>query len=203
MTGRRRGSALFSVVALLAAAAFVALRCPAGGRIIEEPVREPGATIRIKDFVRESAVVGGHKEWRVRADEAFLFQKGEEDNRVIAYGFQFEQFNEAGAVVERLTAERGEIDYNASSVLVEGKVEFWSANGRRVSAETLQYDRELELLTSDSPLTIRERSSVTHCSRGAEIDNLNNRQVCRGPVIASQPSRPEQNNEGNPLDLFQ
>lgn len=194
-----------AVTAILFLSFGFAIGCPAGDRVIEEQVREPGATIRIKDFVRESIRADGRTEWRVDAGEAFIFDRGEEDNRVIAYEFRFVQYDDQGKVMDRLIAERGEIDYNAAIVKVSGAVRFWSASGRQVEAESLEYDRETQILQSEQPLKIIERGNVTLCQRGAEIDNQNNRQLCRAPVVAAQ-SSDASNHAGensNPLDLFE
>ncbi len=198
----RTGAFALSVAACCGLSLFTA--CSDAYREISEDVREPDATIRITDFVRESVAVDGRRAWIVRAKEAFLFQNGDEMQRIVAYDFSFTQYDENNRPADLLVAERGEVDYNSDLIRLSGNVRYDSANGRRVIGESMEYDRIAQIASSDSPLTIIDRGSTVRCERGAEIDNENNRQVCRGPVILSRPVEGGRQNEvGDPLDLFQ
>lgn len=200
----RRALAVRAAQAVVVLSLALAAGCSDAYREIKEDVREPDATIRITDFVRESVAVDGRRAWIVRAKEAFLFQDGEQMERIVAYDFSFTQYDENNRPADLLIADRGEVDYNSDLIRLSGNVRYDSANGRRVTGESMEYDRLSQIASSDGPLTIIDRASTVRCERGAEIDNENNRQVCRGPVILSRPvDGGRQNEVGDPLDLFQ
>lgn len=200
----RRPAVVFAAFGVGLTALALAAGCSDAYREITEDVREPDATIRITDFVRESVAVDGRRAWIVRAKEAFLFQDGDQMERIVAYDFSFTQFDENNRPADLLVADRGEVDYNSDLIRLSGNVRYDSANGRRVTGDSMEYDRLSQIASSDAPLTIIDRASTVRCERGAEIDNENNRQVCRGPVILSRPvDGGRQNEVGDPLDLFQ
>ncbi|MCR9144522.1 MAG: LPS export ABC transporter periplasmic protein LptC [bacterium] len=175
--------------------------CPESYRVIDEEVRENDAGIRIKDFRRESVQTDGRKQWFVEADEAFIYQKGKQPERIVAYNFRFEQYDADGNLTDLMTADRGEIDQDDEMFYLSGNVYFKGQDkGRTVRAEEVEYDRIEEILTSDKPITIIEEGLTTRCTRGAEVDYANNRQVCKGPVVISVSNSSSEQSAG---DLFQ
>lgn len=176
--------------------------------VLENNVREPDAAIRIKDFRRQSVLTDGRKQWLIEADEAFLYGgQGGIQRQVIVYDFRFQQYGPDGRIQDTVTGERGEIDNEAGRIDIQGEVVFSSADGRTVRGSEITFNRIDQLLTSDEPLIIEDASVVTRCTRGAIIDNANQRQVCRGPVILST-QREGGGSEAsfadeNPMDLFQ
>ena len=186
------------------AAALLALSmsaCPESYRVIDEEVRETDAGIRIKDFRRESVLTDGSKQWFVEADEAFIYQKGNQPERIVAYKFRFEQYDAEGNLTDVMTADRGEIDQDDEMFYLSGNVYFKGQDKSRiVRAEEVEYDRIDEILTSEKPITIIEEGLTTRCTRGAEVDYANNRQVCKGPVVISVSDSGSDQSAG---DLFQ
>ena len=157
--------------------------CPESYRVIDEEVREDDAAIHIRDFRRESVATSGEKQWFVEAKEAFIYQKNKQPDRIIAYEFRFEQFDKNGRRTDVMTAARGEIDNEDEMFYLQGNVFAESEAGkRRIRAESVAYDQIEELMTSDALVIIEEEGTLTRCERGAEIDNANNRQVCKGPI---------------------
>lgn len=179
--------------------------CPESYRVIDEEVREDDAAIHIRDFRRESVATSGEKQWFVEAKEAFIYQKNKQPDRIIAYEFRFEQFDKNGKRTDVMTADRGEIDNEDEMFYLEGNVFAESENGKRkIRAESVEYDQIEELLTSDKLVIIEEEGTLTRCERGAEIDNANNRQVCKGPiVVTNDASRAVGGGDDGGEDLFE
>lgn len=176
--------------------------CPEGYRVVNEEVRETDAGIRIKNFRRESVLTDGSKQWFVEADEAFIYQKGKQPERIIAYKFRFEQYDSEGNLLDVMTADRGEIDQDDEMFYLSGNVYFKGKDKQRtIRAEEVEYDRIDEVLTSEKPILIIEEGLVTRCTRGAKVDYANNRQVCKGPVVVSTSNTASEESSGG--DLFQ
>lgn len=175
--------------------------CPEGYRTVEEDVREADAAIRITDFRRESVLTDGTKQWFVRAEEAFIYQNNKKTARIIAYNFRFEQYDAQGRPSDVITADRGEIDQDEEMFYLSGNVFFKGGEkNRTIRAEEVEYDRINQIMTSEKPLVIEEAGLVTRCTRGAEIDNAENRQICKGPVVVSTSTSGPEDSAG---DLFQ
>ncbi len=177
----------FNVMLMLCAASLLAA-CSDGARLVDEEIRETDATVRIKNFRRQSISVDGTPVWYVKAEEAFLYQEEDKPVRIVAYDFEFEQFNKDGQLSDVMVADRGEIDYLDEMYYLTGNVFYEDQLGdekRKITAEEIQYDRIEGIMTSEKPLVIEEEGMVTRCTRGAEIDTLNNRQVCKGPMVIS------------------
>ena len=194
-------STLVALVAGLLLLFLLGAGCSDSYRMIDEEVRENDASIRIKDFRRESILTDGTRQWYVKADEAFIYQEGNQPSRIIAYQFHFEQYDAKGNITNRIEAERGEIDQDDEMFYLSGDVVFVNGEkNRTVRAEEVEYDRIEEVLTSEKSLVIEEAGLTTRCTRGAEVDNFNNRQVCRGPVVLSVS---ETGRSQDPGDIFQ
>lgn len=175
-------------VMLILGAASLLVACSDGARLVEEEIREADATVRIKNFRRQSISVDGKPVWYVKAEEAFLYQEEDKPVRIVAYEFEFEQFNKEGELSDVMIADRGEIDYLDEMYYLSGNVHYQDQLGqerRKITAEEIQDHRLEGIITSEKPVIIEEEGMVTRCTRGAEIDTVNNRQVCKGPMVIS------------------
>ena len=194
-------SQFMAVAALL----FVTAACQEGYRVVREDARETGANIRLNNFVRNSVLVTGEREWNVTATEAYIYQTDGKETNIIAYEFEFTQFDEKGKVHSTLTAERGEIDYEEQKMHLSGEV-LYKSSEQIIETEKLAYEIETEVVTSDVHVRIREGSSVTNCRKGVVVDRLNERQVCKSPVglsISTPGTGSEGNDGGGAIDIFQ
>ncbi len=176
----------------------LAAACQEGYRVVQEDAREKGANVRLNRFTRSAVSVDGAPEWFLEAKEAYIYQKDGKETEIIAYDFKFTQYDPQGKVQSTVTAERGEIDYVEQQLRLSGGVLYRSA-GQIIETETMRYDIETSIVSSDSPVVIREGSSVTNCGRGVVVDRVNERQVCKAPAGLSI-SAPD---GGGEVNIFQ
>lgn len=161
---------------------------------------EKGASIRMGNFYRESLTTEGKKAWDLQAEEAYIYRRNRQISSIIAYNFHFRQYDEREKVIARIQAIRGEIDYNNNILYLTGDVVYSGSSHRTIESDKMEFDRESGIIRSQLPVTIRDRGLYTHCSRGIEVDQKNERQICKGSagVHSRRPS-----SDGGVDDIFQ
>jgi len=158
--------------------------CSESYRNVFEHKREIGESLRLFRFTRQSVTGDGKIEWELRAEEAYLYNQNETRSKIIAYDFAFDQYEvDSGKKSGVITAKRGEIDYQKKRLQLDGDVVFQETSGRRVSSESMSYDMETEVVTSDVLVTIVEGGRTTNCTRGVIIDRQSEKEICKGPNI--------------------
>ncbi len=167
---------------LLTILLFASLQsCQEGYRPVNENHREKDANIRINNFIRQSVTPEGKTEWILKAEESYLFRKNQAESRISVYGFEFLQYDTKGKRTGRLTADRGEVNYEEQKLHLTGNVVFLDDSGRTITAPNMDYDMETKILTSDDAVKILENNLTTICRKGIVVEKEKNRQVCRFP----------------------
>lgn len=182
---------------------LIALACGPDAEILKETAREPNATLRFSTF-RHTYYRGlGQLKWDVHGDEAFIYQKGDEVQRIVAYGFSMKQADPRDPV--EISAKRGELDYAKNTVLMEGDCTLKDKSGA-LHCSHMTYDLEKKVATSSEPVVIERAGSRTTCVGGVVFERLSDRMTCRGPRGSVVPARPTKGNDQKTApveDLFQ
>lgn len=187
-------------LALLLVAGLLGSGCQETYPTVEDQSMEKGAAVKLGKFHRQAMAAAGHLAWELRGSEAYIFEKKRKQTRIVAYGFEFKQYDEKGKAIATVRAVRGEVDYDAKKLYLTGSVEFEN-DARRIMSQKMQYDIEEKIVTSDAPVVISERNLYTRCTRGIFVDQKSQRQVCRGP--AGTHTRPAGKSESGIDDIFQ
>ena len=174
--------------------------CKETYRTVDDRSLEKGAAVKLGSFHRQAIAAAGHRAWELRGSEAYIFEQKRKQTRMVAYGFEFKQYDEKGKTIATVRAIRGEVDYEAKRLYLTGNVEFEN-NARTILSQKMQYDLEEKIVTSDAPVVISERNLYTRCAGGIRVDQKTQRQVCRGP--SGTHTRPPGKSEGGVDDIFQ
>ncbi len=150
---------------------------------IKEVTREADANIRLTGFRRVTTSPDGKRQWILSAEESYIYRKDQQQKRIVAYRFKFEQFDTAGRLTGILTGERAEINYEDNVARVTGQVTFVEPGKSRMTAGAMDYDLKTKILRSSEPVLLEEEGMHTNCRSGVVIDRANSRQVCRSPAV--------------------
>lgn len=107
--------------------------------------------ISIRSFTRTNYKADGTLDWNLEANESYIYPK---ENKTIVYGFHFTQF-ENGNYKSRLSGNRGEINHQEKSVLIQGAVELLTNDNKTLTTEELVYNIETKTLVSDAEVIIQ------------------------------------------------
>lgn len=177
--------------------------CGPDAEILKETAREPNATLRFSNF-RHTYYKGlGTLKWDVRGDEVFIYQKGDETQRIVAYGFAMKQADPKDPV--EVAAKRGELNYETKILTVEGDCSLKDTKGI-LRCSRLVYDLEKKIATSDEPVLIERAGSRTNCAGGLVFERASDRMTCRGPrgsVVPAQRDKKGEQKAAPVEDLFQ
>jgi len=176
------------------------LSCADSYRTVFEKNRETGESIRIYKFDRQAVNVEGKTEWEMSAEESYIFRNEEKESKIVAYNFHFIQYSpETGEIQTNLTAGRGEIDYDNKKVYLSEKVSFKESASKHGEAESMVYDMDTKIISSDKKVILYEGGRVTRCLKGIEVDKENDREVCKGPALIQ---RQQEGSEQKFNDIF-
>ncbi|TGL74084.1 LPS export ABC transporter periplasmic protein LptC [Leptospira jelokensis] len=115
-----------------------------------EVEKESGSMVSMRNFSRSSYKDTGELEWKLKGDESYIFPK---ENKTIVYGFAFHQF-EKGKVTSMMTGDRGEINHQTKTVLLEGKVRLKTNDGKFIESESLTYNLDEKTLSSEADVLV-------------------------------------------------
>jgi len=149
-------------------------------RRVEEDLREKNASVRLKNFERTAYAAGGGKLWHIKADETYIYQADDKESLIIAYDFAFAQYD-GKSEIGRLTAKRGDINYETRLITVTDTVEY-RAPGQIFTGSTMDYNMDTSVLESKKPVTIQEKGLSTLCRGGIMVDRSQEREVCKNPA---------------------
>lgn len=149
---------------------------------MKDETREPGADVFITNFQRMSVRSDGKFEWLLKAKEAYLFQnENDENSRIVVYHFSMDQYDAEGNVSGVITADRGEIDYENQEMLLKGDVVFREGELKSFEGESMTYNMDKKVLSSDGPVVIKERDIYTECLGGLVVEKAKEKQICKRP----------------------
>lgn len=168
----------------LGAAVILAVSCKDDAfQKIKEVTREADANIRLTGFRRVTTSPDGKRQWVLSAEESYIYRKDQQQKRIVAYRFKFEQFDNTGKITGILTGDRAEINYDDNIARVTGQVAFVEPGKSRMTAGAMDYDLKTKILRSNEPVLLEEEGMHTNCRSGVVIDRANSRQVCRSPAV--------------------
>lgn len=164
------------------------LACDDDYRTLKDDAREKGASVRISNFARESVDDYGRPRWYLKSGEAYLYRSDEKEgeSRIIVYDFEMEQYDNQGVSQGLLMGDVGNVDYENQKVHVKGNVKFVEGPEKEILADEMDYDMSSKILTSDSPVIIKERGVYTRCETGIIVEKEVDRQVCKNPAGYTQ-----------------
>lgn len=190
-------------LSFMAAVLFTHVACGPDAEMLKETAREPNATLRFSNF-RHTYYKGlGTLKWDVRGDEVFIYQKGDDTQRIVAYGFAMKQADPKDPV--EVAAKRGELNYEKKTLTMEGDCSLKDNKGI-LHCSRLVYDLEKKVATSDEPVLIERAGSRTNCVGGVVFERLSDRMTCRGPrgsVVPAQRDKKGEQKTAPVEDLFQ
>ena len=189
-------------IPLLTLSGFLGAGCSEEEKIVRDEGLEKGAQVKINKFYRQSLTMDGKMEWELYAEEAYIYQEGSEQSKIVAYNFSFEQFNPKGVKVASIKAVRGEINREKDKLYLTSNVSFKSDKNRTIYADEMEYDVEEKILTSKDPVVIQESGLYLKCNRGITYYYQEQKQVCRGTAGVHSRSSNNNGNEGVD-DIFQ
>lgn len=180
MNRRIKKSLFVTLTALLP----ITLSCEDDYRILQDDAREKGASVRITNFAREAVDDQGRPRWYLKSEEAYLYRSREKEgeSRIIVYEFQMEQYDNQGQSQGVLVGDVGHVDYENQTVHVEGNVKFVEGPEKEILADDMDYDMSTKILTSESPVVIKEKGIFTRCQSGIIVEREIERQVCKSPA---------------------
>ena len=182
----------------LAAAAVSVLYCGDTYRNVKDVSLEKKANIKIGKFYRQSLTHDGKRQWEILGEETYIFQSKKKQSRIIAYNFNFKQYDEKNKLSTEITAIRGEIDYSVKKLYLTGDGVFTSGSGRTIKSEKMTYNYEEKIMRSNAPVDILERGLYTHCRLGIIVERTKERQVCKG-VSGVHSRRPSEGGAGDSI----
>lgn len=170
-----------SIFLIISGFTLMALSCGEKFEVLQEEAREPDATVRLSAFTRRSYKPDGSAEWKLIAEEAFVYQEDSEESRIIAYNFEFIQFDEMGLEDLRVKGFRGDVDYENDMLYLEGGIEYIDSE-RTIRSEQMSYSMTEEILDTTEPVILVEEGLYTNCRGGIRVERKAERQICRMPA---------------------
>ena len=151
-----------------------------------EVEKESGSMVSMRNFSRSSYKESGELEWRLKGDESYIFPK---ENKTIVYGFAFNQF-EKGKVTSMMTGNRGEINHQTKTVVLEGKVRLKTNDGKFIESESLTYNLDEKTLFSEADVLVYS-DGTTIRGKGLRADkSLNKFTIIQPKAITVGGSNP-------------
>jgi len=185
-----------SLLALLAG-------CNPEADLLKETTREPNATLRFANFRRTLYRGTGGMKWDLRAQEAFIYQKEDEVDRIVVYGFELDQADGADPLF--ISADRGELNQKTGTLVVEGNIVLRDKEGT-IQSQRLTYNTEKKIADSKDPVTVNRKGLHTVCNAGIFFERAGDRLICRSPrgTVESLPSNsPRKPAQPSSEDIFQ
>lgn len=175
--------------------------------VLKEEGSETGSTIRIAKFRRETYNAIGQQETSVKAAEAYVYESGEGDQKVQdrLVGYKFEYTDMDGADTTILSADKAEMNQKTGQMYMTGNVVLKGLK-REIRGQTLRYDMEKKIATSDGAVYIKEGEVSTLCRGGVVLYMKQEKQICKLPAgKREKPSGPKVPGkpQGGGEDLFQ
>ncbi|TGK08782.1 LPS export ABC transporter periplasmic protein LptC [Leptospira fletcheri] len=139
---------------VLGIAAIVAFFLVAGKKEAKytrvENEKESGATVSFKKFERDQYDQSGILNWKLRADESYVFVG---EGKTVLYEIDFDQFEE-GKFKSKLTGDKGEINHSTKLMVLNGNIRLVTNEGRTLLAKSLEYNTETKKLSSDEEVVV-------------------------------------------------
>jgi len=120
--------------------------------------REIGATVTIRNFHRESFSKEGVVNWKLDAEESYVFA---EENRTVLYKFSFEQY-ENGKPHSNMTCEKGILDHSEKSLVLSGNIILNTSDDRTLKTEELFYNLDEKTLSTDSKVILYSEGTTIY-----------------------------------------
>jgi LPS export ABC transporter protein LptC len=177
--------------------------CNPEADLLKETTREPDATLRFANFRRTLYRGTGGMKWDLRAREAFIYQKDDAVERVVVYGFEFNQADGTDPLF--ISADRGELNQKTGTLVIEGNIVLRDKEGT-IQSQRLTYNTEKKIADSKDPVTVNRKGLHTVCRAGIYFERAGDRLICRAPsgtvesLPSNQPRRPAQPSSE---DIFQ
>lgn len=115
-----------------------------------ENEKESGATVSFKNFERDQYDQSGILNWKLRADESYVFVG---EGKTVLYEIDFDQFEE-GKFKSKLTGDKGEINHSTKLMVLNGNIRLVTNEGRTLLAKSLEYNTETKKLSSDEEVVV-------------------------------------------------
>jgi LPS export ABC transporter protein LptC len=112
--------------------------------------KESGSQISLRKFSRISYNEEGKKQWKLNADESFIYPK---EDKTIFYGLDFNQYD-GGKLTSELSSDRGEVNHTTKKLNLNGNIFLITPDRKSLKTQTLEYDINTEELTTDDDVKI-------------------------------------------------
>lgn len=147
---------------------------------------EIGSSVAIRNFHRESFSEEGVVNWKLDADESYVFA---ETGKTVLYKFRFEQMVD-GKTDSIVTSDKGILDNSEDSLVLEGDIVMNTSDNRVLKTEKLVYDLEEKTLSSDADVVVYSEGTTIY-GKGLRADsNLKKFTILKPEAITR---------EGNPF----
>ena len=141
--------------------------------------REIGATVTVRNFHRENFDKAGVINWKLDADESYVFAS---QNRTVLYNFNFEQY-ENGKPHSNMTCEKGILDHSEKSLVLSGNIVLNTSDDRTLKTEELYYNLDEKTLSTDSKVILYSEGTTIYGTGLRADTNLKKFTILRPDAI--------------------